>query len=228
MAFDEQRGVLVLFGGDSGNGLLNDTWEWDGVTWTQRYSSDGMGGPTPRGVHLLYYDPNLQKIVVAGGYGGQDENKKNIFFTDTWSWDGRNWAMIDGGEDSPFLASASAAYDPSTKTVMAMNFDGMLAWSQDHWARLAGNGEPNGRQDARMAAIPSGVAIFGGSKDDQTYNDLWLYTSAGWQNPDPALKPGARVDHAFFYDPVRASLVVFGGFENEKATADMWEYPIQP
>lgn len=37
MAFDANRGVLVMFGGDSNtNGSLGDTWEWDGSRWTRR------------------------------------------------------------------------------------------------------------------------------------------------------------------------------------------------
>ena len=34
MAYDSQRGVTVLFGGDNGSNL-GDTWEWNGSTWTQ-------------------------------------------------------------------------------------------------------------------------------------------------------------------------------------------------
>jgi hypothetical protein len=33
VAFDARRGVLVLFGGGSGNTLFNDTWEFDGAAW---------------------------------------------------------------------------------------------------------------------------------------------------------------------------------------------------
>jgi hypothetical protein len=33
IAFDARRGVLVLFGGGSGNLLLDDTWEFDGAAW---------------------------------------------------------------------------------------------------------------------------------------------------------------------------------------------------
>lgn len=37
MAYDEQRGVTVLFGGYTEDGIyLNDTWEYDGKTWVQR------------------------------------------------------------------------------------------------------------------------------------------------------------------------------------------------
>jgi hypothetical protein len=39
MAYDVERGVTVLFGGDpeeADGRLLGDTWEWDGSRWTRR------------------------------------------------------------------------------------------------------------------------------------------------------------------------------------------------
>jgi hypothetical protein len=37
MAYDEARGVTVVFGGiDANENFLNDTWEYDGVTWVQK------------------------------------------------------------------------------------------------------------------------------------------------------------------------------------------------
>src|SRR5262249_48188958 len=37
MAFDEARGVTILFGGvGASGGLLADTWEWNGTAWTDR------------------------------------------------------------------------------------------------------------------------------------------------------------------------------------------------
>lgn len=37
MAYDQARGVVVIFGGMNSDGdLLNDTWEYDGTTWSQR------------------------------------------------------------------------------------------------------------------------------------------------------------------------------------------------
>jgi len=35
MGFDARRCMLVLFGGRRDNGFLGDTWEGDGVTWTE-------------------------------------------------------------------------------------------------------------------------------------------------------------------------------------------------
>jgi hypothetical protein len=42
IAFDEDRGVTILFGGqllqsnENVGVILNDTWEYDGVTWIQK------------------------------------------------------------------------------------------------------------------------------------------------------------------------------------------------
>ena len=36
LAFDKRRGVLVLFGGFTQGGLLNDTWEFDGTSWQRK------------------------------------------------------------------------------------------------------------------------------------------------------------------------------------------------
>ena len=35
MAYDVNRKKIVLFGGDTQQGVLNDTWEWDGIRWSR-------------------------------------------------------------------------------------------------------------------------------------------------------------------------------------------------
>jgi hypothetical protein len=94
MAYDEARGVTVLFGGflcDSqlcspGGGPLyyGDTWEWDGTTWTER----AVPGPGPRWLHAMAYDPIRERVVLHGGrhpFGQQ--------LMDLWEWDGASWTM---------------------------------------------------------------------------------------------------------------------------------------
>jgi hypothetical protein len=34
MAYDPATGQMLLFGGSSSGGELNDTWDWDGTNWT--------------------------------------------------------------------------------------------------------------------------------------------------------------------------------------------------
>ena len=60
LAYDAQRGVIVLFGGmaatanDRVSQSLNDTWTWDGRNWTQLHPASL---PPPRFAASMTYDP---------------------------------------------------------------------------------------------------------------------------------------------------------------------------
>jgi hypothetical protein len=69
MAYDTDRHVTVLFGGDvSGSAAdtwFNDTWEYDGTQWTQIT----IDGPVPprRSNHAMCYNPVLYQVMMTGG-----------------------------------------------------------------------------------------------------------------------------------------------------------------
>jgi hypothetical protein len=66
MAYHAERGRTVLFGGGvvGGGEALADTWEWDGVSWTQRAAS----GPSARVMSAMAYDGVRRVAVLYGGY----------------------------------------------------------------------------------------------------------------------------------------------------------------
>lgn len=90
LAFDATRGVTLLFGGDVGGCVpclywpanvpqsVDETWEWDGTTWTARAPSVSPG---PRAYGALAHDPVRGRTVLAGGTGN----------TGTYEWDGTTW-----------------------------------------------------------------------------------------------------------------------------------------
>jgi len=82
MVFDSARGKTVMFGGDhvSPNrlGPINDTWEWDGNTWTQDLTS---AAPSPRAGQSMAYDSGRRRTIV---FGGTDEGFPGVFYNDTW------------------------------------------------------------------------------------------------------------------------------------------------
>jgi len=107
MDYDSIRDRVVLFGGASvttqqiqtwvSGGLfssghyetqtintwkfLNDTWEYDGTTWTRV----GDTGPSPRYRFGLVY--GAQTVLL---FGGKDAGNA---FRDTWEWDGVHWTQ---------------------------------------------------------------------------------------------------------------------------------------
>src|SRR5260370_5674219 len=64
MAFDEQAGVAVLFGGIGAKlSSLGDTWLFDGSSWNEVRGS----GPPARRYAALAYDPDLKGCLLHGG-----------------------------------------------------------------------------------------------------------------------------------------------------------------
>ena len=83
MAYDKQRQVVVLFGGFVPSGQdAADTWEWNGVTWTQRTPAGSL--PVPRGAHRMVYDEARGQTVMVGGYRTPQQST----LSDTWLWNG--------------------------------------------------------------------------------------------------------------------------------------------
>jgi len=86
MVFDEQAGVVLLFGGASAHrgAELSDMWQWDGRRWTEI----GLSGPTPgpRYQPVMVYDRARRRTVLYGGLGRGSGG--------TWEWDGRRWTEI--------------------------------------------------------------------------------------------------------------------------------------
>jgi hypothetical protein len=78
MTYDSNHGQVVLFGGLASiyiypNGLLNDTWVWDGSNWTQKFPENS---PPARFGQAMVYDSAQGQVVLFGGRG---ENQGSPF-----------------------------------------------------------------------------------------------------------------------------------------------------
>jgi hypothetical protein len=88
MAFDEQAGGAVLFGGiDAKMNSLGDTWLFDGASWQE---VSGMNPPARR-YAALAYDPDLKGCVL---HGGSEEEAGHRSFGDAWLFQDRTWKRL--------------------------------------------------------------------------------------------------------------------------------------
>jgi hypothetical protein len=78
---------VVVFGGVTRDGMLGDTWSWNGTTWQKLADT----GPEPRAMGYLAYDRNRDRIVMFGGRRGWPDD-----LNDTWEWDGATWKRVGG------------------------------------------------------------------------------------------------------------------------------------
>ena len=112
MAYDPVTGHVLMFGGDTGafpNPSTNQTWRYDGVTWTQLAPT---ASPTGKLGIQLVHDSNRGVFVMYGGsntsaFGGASVNQ-------TWEFDGAQW--LSGAVPGPGARSFSKmVYDPSRR-----------------------------------------------------------------------------------------------------------------
>lgn|GEM_PF-2477622 len=86
MAFDEQQGVMLLFGGDRylpGQVLgmvSNELWQYNGTTW-QRVTVTGTL-PQARNGHSMVYDPVDERVLMFGGDAGG-----GVYLGDLWAFE---------------------------------------------------------------------------------------------------------------------------------------------
>jgi hypothetical protein len=146
LCYDAGRGVIVLFGGynaASPGTMFGQTWEYDGVDWTQRTTANS---PAPRYRASMVYDEARGRVVLHGGFGA-------AAFTDTWEYDGVDWTQAS---PASLLrpTEAYASFDRSLGKVLHFGGSGP-----------SGNGNNTAIWDGGTAAIfaPYGTGCVGGS-----------------------------------------------------------------
>jgi hypothetical protein len=228
MAYDSRTGQLVLFGGFGGLGddpPLDDTWTWNGTTWTQL---NPPTSPPARERASMAYDPSTGQLVLFGGYGPG-------YLHDTWTWDGTTWTQQSPKASPSDRIGASLADDPGTGQLVLFGGDGgnvgylndTWTWDGTNWTQLSPATRPSARWDAPMAYDPGRgeVVLFGGRGTGGGLGDTWAWKGTTWTQLNPATSPPARTEASMAYDPSTGQLVLFSGLdENFVHLDDTWTY----
>lgn len=82
MVYDPANKCIVVFGGNHGDGRMNDTWIYDCVTRTWRESESAVRPPA-RQQHFIFHDPASGKILMGGG----NEGAWTHILRDLWAYD---------------------------------------------------------------------------------------------------------------------------------------------
>jgi YD repeat-containing protein len=162
MAFDRDRGVVVLFGGAAGG---NQTWEWNGTSWSFRTSA----GPRPIDVdaHAMTYDSVRQRILLVC---------MTSVGTQTWEWNGTIWLLRNS--NGPALAinaaDGSLAFDETRGVAVlfgnAANGSQTWEWNGTTWTkRLLADPLPQGSHTITFDRAISAIVLFGGA----TLRETW-------------------------------------------------------
>ena len=172
MAYDPREREVVMFGGQSEDGLSNETWVWDGRTW--RIQHPAVSPPARRSAGMAY-SPRLGGIVLFGGQGESLER-----FGDTWLWKDGAWTEVP--DASGGLPRAGVAMATIGRRVVM--FGGNPGYSdetwvlgRDTWHERAKDLSPPGRHAAAMAydSTRRRVVLFGGGDGfGEQPRDTWV------------------------------------------------------
>jgi hypothetical protein len=191
MTYDFARQRVILFGGDGGDftPALNDTWEWEGTSWTQRFPPNV---PPARNEHALVYDSARRRVVLFGGRSCLPFQGCTPL-ADTWEWNGSDWTSITAS-GPPGRAFYGAAYDfLRSRTVLFGGLgSGVLGdfweWNGTSWSERSSPVGPAARYSPALAfdPFPGRSLMFGGVDAD------FHVTSETWELAVPCdtLGPG--------------------------------------
>jgi hypothetical protein len=219
-AYDPTTKTAVLFGGTAGNlALLNDTWTWDGSTWTQQFPPVS---PPPRtfNTEQMAFDAANGTVVLFGGYAADGG-----FWGDTWVWEGKAKTWTEKfPATSPSPRGTTLTYDSATKQVVVFGgedggasfLNDTWTWDGITWTQQFPASSPSVRTNLAMAydANIGEVVLFGGYSaiGGEALNDTWTWNGTTWSRIQTSYTPAGRYGASMDYDPNFRGLVLFGGY----------------
>ncbi|MGC2289736.1 MAG: PKD domain-containing protein [Thermoplasmata archaeon] len=113
MAYDNQTGTVILFGGLTGlsptTEYTNETWSFHDNTWTELSPATS---PPARNSASLVDDVSDGDLLL---FGGQNETE---YLNDTWSFSGADWTPVSTTDAPPVSWGAGLAYYASQSEVV--------------------------------------------------------------------------------------------------------------
>ncbi len=236
MAYDPATQQLILFGGNGNAGYLNDTWTWNGTTWTELFPATPPAGDSG---FVMAYDQASQQFIYFSGLNGNDQ---------TWSWDGTTWTELSPATSPPFSVAPDLVYDAANHQLLLFageDYEGNATWSWNGttWTQVNDSADP-GCGNSNANPCPSSPSVRNGAGMDfdpasgqfvlfgglgynyyTNFNDTWTWNGTTWTQVDDSTDPGCgngsvnpcpsgppeRSTSRLVYDPSTDQLVLFGG-----------------
>jgi hypothetical protein len=224
MTFDSKRNRVVMFGGrretvdiDSVATFLGDTWFYKDETWT---AATPATSPEARQFADMAYDPTLDRIILYGGSRLNATATALDSFFDTWEFDGAQWTRV--AIDSPKVAKPILAYDATAKEVIMLGLNDTATaivmyryrGATHAWEAVTPEKFPTCVNDGHLVyqEHTRRLLFYGGTCATATpgLDEVFEWTGTNWTKlTTSGVTRG--VGQAATYDPLRRSIVSFGG-----------------
>ncbi|HEX7154195.1 MAG TPA: kelch repeat-containing protein [Thermoanaerobaculia bacterium] len=194
MVYDPQLKKTVLFGGFDETRYRDDTWLWDGTTWTEIKKNR----PTARALTSMWFDPTQKKVMFYGGIGRPDPEDRITRYDDMWSFNGTGWTKMNVTPTPGARYGAQLAVDPRTNTAVLMGglllttqtdgkqvqiyADDTWTWNGSSWTKSTTPSPAGlGRENAQFFFDPAAdeLVLYAGWKG-YFISDTWKFASGTW------------------------------------------------
>jgi cysteine-rich repeat protein len=227
IAYDSDRGRIVLFGGAVLGVPTSDTWEFDGLAW--RLVDVQGTPPPPRVFHAMAYDPTRQEVVMFGGASelppGDDGYVDLV--GDMWTYRDRTWTHhVD--HVGPSVASRmkhAMVFDPALDTVVLVGgqagdgtaVEGTLQRVGEEFVPLELMGQPPPCEATSAAYHPGreGIILLCGHPSGNP--EVFRLGPSGWELMTETPPGSKTTEAAMVYDPDQDALVLLGTYDNGAA-----------
>ncbi|MBT3342198.1 MAG: T9SS type A sorting domain-containing protein [Gemmatimonadetes bacterium] len=233
--YDPIRDRVIIFGGRSSSGDLDDVWELElsRLYWSQLPTTGSA--PSPRHTHNAVYDERTNEMLIWSGRsidanGSQLHNDVHALDLATLSW-----RQIEPSTDPPVARYGTAAVFDAVSGEM-VNFAGFTergrfddTWrlnpATGAWREVVTDERPGQRclHAGALDAKGDRMIIFGGQRGNDALDDAWsldLRTDT-WRSL-PSLPAGGRRFPAVAFDARSGQFLTFGGERDGERFSDLW------
>jgi hypothetical protein len=231
MAYDPATREVMIYGGRLAPGqLVDDTWAWNGKTWTELNA--GTGSPPPDEGGVMAWDARLAMmvLVVPGPSVASPQ-------PETWIWTETRWSRQPSGDFPPNISIGPIGFDPVSHSLLEVGMPYetatssslvMLRWDGTVWRELSTAHTPPSTV-AGLALDPTSdqLLLVCDPTDIQSSSEaLWMWNGVDWQSR--GLFAGALQPGGLLTDPEIGRILLFGNAvpaaQGLPQPVDVWEW----
>jgi hypothetical protein len=186
MAYDPVSRRTILFGGWSQlTDYLNETWAWNGSTWTRVGKTDAPHG---RSLAALFFDPQSNKLMLFGGIGRKSWDNRVQRYNDTYAWDGSKWVALKPTTLPAPRYGTQVGVDAGGRPIMfggkdenEIYINEQWSWNGTNWVAMTPSFLPEPRMNGAMAVDPATgqLTLFAGYAG-KYFSEAWFWNGTSW------------------------------------------------
>ncbi|MCA8954957.1 MAG: FG-GAP repeat protein, partial [Planctomycetes bacterium] len=223
-AWDAANKRMILFGGESSQGLENATWQYKDGVWTKLAPTTS---PSARKYAAMAYDAGRGEIILFGG--GNSE---------TWRFANNNWTKLAPSTVPQGRSQHAMCYHAANGTIIMVGGNllgagqptGHWQWNGSNWTYI----QPNlgswfeatlGATLVYDATRKTTILQGGDAPWHLRFTEPFEWDGTRWSIPANQIKPSPRAKAAIAYDSTRRRLVVVNGEEfGPQSAFETWEF----